>query len=62
MISSFTVVCWADWNRSRSVNSQDLFDFIDSFFQFDADFNRDGITNSQDFFDFIAEFFVVCTH
>jgi plastocyanin len=60
MISTFTVVCAADWNRSRGVNSQDLFDFLADFFNAEADFNRDGTTNSQDFFDFVGAFFGAC--
>lgn len=47
----------ADWNHDGVVNSQDLFDFLVSFFTGEADFNRDGVTNSQDFFDYLAAFF-----
>ena len=57
---SFGDACAADWNADGTINSQDFFDFLNSFFNDDADFNADGTTNSQDFFDFLAAFFAGC--
>ncbi len=55
-------LCSADFNCDDQLNSQDVFDFLASFFTGDprADFNRDGPVNSQDFFDFINSFFIGC--
>jgi hypothetical protein len=59
-IVGLTVVCAADWDLSGSVNSEDLFGFLNAFSVGAADFNEDGVTNSQDFFDFIRAFFAGC--
>jgi hypothetical protein len=54
--------CRADWNLDGTVTSQDLFEFLDDFFQQSpvADFNGDGRLDSDDFFQFLSEFFVPC--
>ncbi len=59
-ITSVGPVCPADWNNSGAVDSQDFFDYLNSFFESNADFNNDGVTDSQDFFDFMNAFFVPC--
>jgi len=57
---TYAVGCPADFNNNNVVNTQDLFDFINGFFQGTADFTGDGAVNSQDFFDYLAAFFTPC--
>jgi len=54
--------CFADFDNSGLVNSQDFFDFLVAFFAGNsrADMNQDSFINSQDYFDFTAAFFNGC--
>ncbi|MBC7773630.1 MAG: hypothetical protein H7210_14135, partial [Pyrinomonadaceae bacterium] len=49
-----------EWNNDYVVNSQDVFDFFQSFFAGDADVNSDGVTNSADYFAYIIGFVRGC--
>jgi hypothetical protein len=55
-------LCAADFNCDATLDSQDFFDFLATFFNTDpaADFNADGSVNSQDFFDLLTAFFIGC--
>lgn len=57
---TYHVGCPADFNGNITVNTQDLFDFVNGFFGGTADFNGDGTVNSQDFFDYLGAFFSPC--
>lgn len=59
-IARYAPCCGCDWNRSRVLDSQDLFEYLDSFFAGTADFDRNGATTSSDFFAFLACFFAGC--
>jgi hypothetical protein len=54
--------CVADFNEDGSVNSNDLFSFLDAYFASDprADVNDDDAINSNDFFFFLDAFFAGC--
>ncbi|MBC7773629.1 MAG: hypothetical protein H7210_14130 [Pyrinomonadaceae bacterium] len=49
-----------EWNNDYVVNSQDIFDFFQSFFSGDADVDGDGLTNSNDYFAYIIGFVRGC--
>ncbi len=62
---SFTITappCAVDFNNSNSVNVQDIFDFLASWFTGSpsADFNHMNGVNVQDIFDFLAAWFTGC--
>ncbi|MGE3107615.1 MAG: S8 family serine peptidase [Phycisphaerales bacterium] len=52
--------CGADYNRDGSVNSSDLFEFLEQYLSGQGDYNHDGRTDSDDLFEFLAHFFVGC--
>ncbi len=49
-----------DWNHSGSVNIQDIFDFLSSWFAGNGDFNGAAGSTIQDIFDFLAAWFTGC--
>jgi len=59
-IERIVLACPCDWNEDGTLNSQDFFDFLTSFFMLQADYNGDGVTNSMDFFDFLGCYFAPC--
>jgi hypothetical protein len=46
-----------DWDLDGSVESSDLFAFLDDFFDAGADQNLDGRCDSEDFFEYLSAFF-----
>jgi serine protease AprX len=59
----FIARCAADHNATNTLTTQDIFDFLTSWFAADlvtADFNLDGALSVQDIFDFLAEWFLGC--
>ena len=52
--------CDCDRDSNGTLDSQDFFSFLSSFFVLNADFNQDGVTTSQDFFEFLGCFFDGC--
>jgi len=58
------VFCPADFNRSFSVDPDDLADYIGTYFAdlpgTGSDFNQDGLTDPDDLADFIGAFFAGC--
>jgi hypothetical protein len=52
--------CVADMNADGSVNSNDLFAFVDDYFAGNADFNGDGSVDSNDYFAFLTAYFEGC--
>jgi hypothetical protein len=59
---SFDSSCPADFNCSGSLDSQDIFDFLNAWFARSplADFSSDGVVAIQDIFDFLNAWFVGC--
>lgn len=57
-----TVTCAADYNHDGSINVQDIFDFLSSWFAnlTAADFNGNHVIDVQDIFDFLAAWFAGC--
>ena len=46
-----------DWNGDGNVVTQDIFEFLSSWFADDGDANNDGVANVQDVFDFVNGWF-----
>jgi hypothetical protein len=65
-VSTCGTPCVADWNRDGTVNSTDVSDMINTWFEdqangtLNADFNHDGTSNSTDVSDFINAWFEPC--
>lgn len=52
--------CFADWNGDGTFDSNDIFEYLNSWFAGDADVNNDGITTADDIFSFLNGWFSVC--
>lgn len=61
-VETQSLVCASDFNSSGSVNVQDLFDFLTSWFSSNrrADVDESGAVQSGDIFEFIALWFAPC--
>lgn len=55
-------ICTGDFNCSGSVTIQDVFDYLNAFFNNDptADFNQSGAISTQDIFDLLNAYFAGC--
>jgi len=53
-------VCPAEWNDDRALDSQDLFDYFNDFFNNSGDFNGDGKTAPDDLYEYIDSFMNSC--
>lgn len=53
-------ICPVDWNGVGGVTIQDIFDFLNDYFDHAADFNGISGTSVQDVFDFLAMYFDSC--
>lgn len=58
--ATLTLLCQCDWNASGTIEVQDIFDFLASWFGSSGDFNADGTTQVQDIFDFLSCWFGGC--